>query len=123
MPTKKVFNLNANDHREAILKAMDRFGGDGHTIFLSKGWEETGLPLEFLARVIRNHASDTSDYKGTIFGHDGKVIPECWGIYGLDALRCIANDLGCEPSRAMGRGFEAQELTGKIRKTLNWEAA
>ncbi len=119
MTTKKIFHLNATDHKDAILKAMEKFGRDGHTVWESKAWEETGLPLEFLSRVIQNHASEKGNPKETIFSSkDGSVINECWGIYGLDALRSIANDLGCEQSRMHGRGFEAQDLTDKILKKL-----
>ena len=96
---------------ETILAAAYRC--DGHTIFKPEAFLDAGLPKTVVDYVTHNHASDGSP-KGTIFVK-GQPVDDLSGVYGLDLLRFLADALGVEYRRAMGRGFEAQNIQSALK--------
>ena len=97
---------------ETILAAASRC--DGHTIFKPEAFLDAGLPKEVVDHLTHTHGSDGSP-KGTIFVK-GEPVKELAGVYGLDMLRFLADALGVEYRRAMGRGFEAQNIHAALRQ-------
>lgn len=97
--------------REQILALAPEL--DGHTIFKTSILQD--FPVELQNRFTREHVSNTGDPKGTLF-KDGRVLPKLTGVYGLQVLEGICNDLGLEYRRCMGRGFQAQECKAAIAK-------
>jgi hypothetical protein len=91
--------------------------GDGHTLFAPEFYEPYFTATE-LAHLIHKHESHGS-WKSTIFDENGEVIPELEAIYNLDFLYWLASKLGVtERTTAMGRGSQAQQLTGFIREAI-----
>ena len=92
--------------------------GDGQTLFAPEFCEPYFTATE-LAHLIRKHKSDGESWKSTIFDENGEVIPELEAIYNLDFLYWLASKLGVtERTTAMGRGSQAQQLTGFIREAI-----
>ena len=106
---------------ETIRSVLDLIGNDGHTIYGVDEFKKFGLPDEFMERHITVHKSHKTNPKGMIFGEGGKLVPELKGVYGLDMLWGLANEVGAdtgEAARKMGRGGQACELTISIRRAL-----
>jgi len=106
---------------ETISKVLDLIGNDGHTIYGVEEFEKFGLPDEFMERHITVHKSHKTNPKGMIFGEGGKLLTELRGVYGLDVLWGLANEVGADTEKAarkMGRGGQACELTVSIRRAL-----
>lgn len=107
------------EQRDAIRVLLDKIGDDGHTI-----WAETIFDhfltdaLGFRERFARIYTSDGSP-KGSIYDGEGRILPGIKGVYGLHVLRALACDLGAGESSALGRGFEARELTRGINAKLD----
>lgn len=108
--------LDKLEHKTAILKALERFGHDGHTIWSEEAWLATGLPAEWVRSVSQLHTSDGT-LKGSICSN-GQLLSELRGVYGLEALERMAQDLEASPAEACGRGFRASELTKNCLKIL-----
>ncbi len=103
----------ANVDKEIVLKVADIC--DGHTIFTPEAFTEIGAPPAIVAQHTDCYESDLSDYKSTIFGSDGKPVPQLLGVYGLPLIEVICADLGIEYECKMGRGFQAAACRDAIR--------
>ena len=93
--------------------------GDGHTLFFAE-YYAPHFTLDELneAGLVQVHESDGS-HKGSIYGSDGNIIQELKGVYNLYFLYWLASQLGVtERIQSMGRGSQASELVGHIRKVL-----
>jgi hypothetical protein len=97
--------------KEAILQAVDI--ADGHSVYAPKAFTDVGLPAEVVAAFNVPHASDGSP-KGTLFV-DGKAVEQLTGVYGLRLLEFLAEALGVEYRRCLGRGFQAASIREAIR--------
>lgn len=94
--------------------------GDGHSL-LAPEYYAPHFTLEELvkARLLRKHKSDFSSWKRTITSPDGVMVEELEAVYNLEFLYWLAGEIGVtEYVRANGRGSQAQELVGYIRKAL-----
>ena len=96
--------------------------GDGHTIF-SPEYYAPHFTVDELrkAGLIQNHRSDMSDNKSTIYGDDGIVLEELKdSVYNLDFLYWLRHELGIdEPVTMIGRGSQARQIVGQIRKVVS----
>jgi len=106
-----------------VLQAMHdgMIEGDGHTIFSPEYYSPYFSKDELReAGLIQNHRSDLSNHKGTIFGNDGVVREELKdSVYNLDFLYWVRNELGIdEPVTMIGRGSQAQQIVGQIRRVV-----
>lgn len=115
--TKQTF---ATIPAATVLAVIDHLDGDGHGLYDPQFLTDLGVPEELVKRVTTKYKSDGS-YKGSIF-KDGELIPETVAVYSLNLYRRISGDLGLPGSSALGRGFEARELHGKIKNALSVEA-
>lgn len=114
MKTKKTPVVRFDESMKPMIKELLKtIGHDGHTI-----WDPSILknfPEDIQNRFIRKHKSDGS-YKGSIW-NEGTMVKELQGIYGLQLLQTICNDLNLEYEGKIGRGFQAQVCTEAIN---NW---
>lgn len=115
--SKRTYHFSPTD-REIIRKLTTAFGGDGHSVYDAKVLIDAGMDVLHAAQFVEKFTSDTSDHKRTIFDHDGKVIPESTGVYGLTVLETIVKDLRLKQARFMGRGFRARYATETIQQWL-----
>ncbi len=99
---------------ETILRAAARC--DGHGILKPEALTDAGFPAEVVAYLTTRHQSDGSP-KGTIFVN-GEPVKELTGVYGLDALRFIADALDLKYQRALGRGTEAANIRSALHRHL-----
>lgn len=97
---------------ETILRAALRC--DGHSILDPKAFLEAGLPAAVVESLTSVYRSDGTP-KGTIFV-DRQPVEELKGVYGLHALRFLAEALGVEYRDAIGRGFEAQNIQQALQQ-------
>lgn len=102
--------------RDVIKKVADYVDGDGWTIFAPEAFTKLGMTEEQIAPFIEVEKSDTSHPKSTIFDHEGNVMKECEGVYGLDLVQRIGRLLGLDIGQKMGRGFAAREACEALRK-------
>ena len=109
---QKLIELVRALPKDVVLKAAYRC--DGWTIFKPEAFLDAGLPKEVVDYVTHTHGSDGSP-KGTIFV-EGEPVKALTGVYGLDLLRFLANALDIEYRRAMGRGFEAQNIQAALKQ-------
>jgi hypothetical protein len=100
------------------MKVVELMGNDGHTIYDTSRLIEAGLHPRIANTFSHTYKSDGS-LKGSIESN-GVYVDELNGIYGLDVLWSLARYFN-EESDKMGRGFQARELTEKIRKHLGVE--
>lgn len=100
---------------EALHKVCEYL--DGHTIFKPEGLIEDGLPKEFVDKWTREHKSDSSSPKSTIY-FEGQVVRSLEGVYGLQLLYDIASILQLDYPTAMGRGTQAMLIIKAIRESL-----
>ena len=100
------------EQREQILALMPHL--DGHTIFSPDILKD--FPVDLQTRFTREHVSDRSNPKGTLFRSDGVVLPKLMGVYGLQVLQCICDDLGLVYQRSFGRGSQARACQEAIRR-------
>jgi len=114
MKTKKTPVVRFDESMKPMIESLlETIGGDGHTI-----WKTSILksfPEAIQKRFIRTIESDGS-YKGSIW-NDGKMVEKIEGIYGLNLLGAICQDLGLDYEGKIGRGFQAQAYTDSIN---NW---
>ena len=103
--------------KETILKILDVVGDDGHGIYTKEEVANTGVSDAVLAHFVRVQASDPYP-KAIITNNQGNVVSHLEGVYGLDVIQAIGNNLGIHAEK-MGRGFAARELTTKIKEKLN----
>jgi hypothetical protein len=106
--------------KAAIEKYLKEVGGDGHGIYAPEKFLKMGFDQEFVERYSFVHESDGS-LKGSIYDDNLRVLPEVKGVYALDFIDGIADDVGAdktEANRKMGRGFRAQCLVMAIRKSI-----
>jgi hypothetical protein len=100
-----------------VVAFLHSDGGDGWTIWKPSKFTDMGFRKQDLP--VRTYKSDTRDPKSTIFGNDGKVLKKLEGVYGLTFLYCLAGALGVNAENGlMGRGFQAQYVTGKLLEKL-----
>jgi len=90
---------------------------DGHTVLDPRAFLDAGLPMDVVDHLTRTHRSDPSHPKSTLFV-DGRPVEELSGVYGLDALRFLADALGVAYARALGRGFEARNIRAALQRHL-----
>jgi hypothetical protein len=102
---------------ETLLKVINLC--DGHSIFRTETFVKMGVPDALIAEYVRDHQSNTNDFKSIIFDSNGKVLPILSGIYGLTVLEAINYDLGLAGSSKMGRGSRANECREQIYQFLN----
>jgi len=103
------------EQRASIAKLVKHIGNDGHTLWKVSVLE--GFPPPLQHRFLLNHESDGSP-KGSIYGDDGQVIDSLQGVYGLQVLLAICEDLGLNYESKLGRGFQAQACTAAINAWL-----
>jgi|688.fasta_scaffold25991_10 hypothetical protein len=108
----------ASVDREVILKVIELC--DGHTIFKPEAFSNFGAPPALVAKHTVAYESDLSDHKATIFV-GGKPVTQCVGVYGLDVIEQINDDLGLPSPWQTGRGFRARQCYENIRKHLGAE--
>ena len=101
-----------------ITGIINHLRGDGHGMYDPAFLSDLNVPDELIKQVTTVHKSDGT-YKGSIFDHDGNLVPEMRAVYSLHLYRKISRDMGLPGSSAMGRGFEAQELHEKIKAALS----
>ena len=104
----------------AVTRYITEVGRDGHSIFKQSMFLEMGFTKDFVDKYTYEMESGEG-YKETIFDHNGKRINKCVGVYSLDFLYGVANDMGADTTVArnkMGRGFQAGELIIAINKKL-----
>jgi hypothetical protein len=104
--------------KEVIGEVLKVIEGDGHTLFSSKAFLDAGLPVDVVTHFTHVHATDLSDPKGVMTDNDGNLVSHLEGVYGLELLRGLGKSLGAATSKALGRGFEARELTKNIEQLL-----
>jgi len=102
--------------KEKIKQAIDDkiIVGNGHAILAPEHYE--GFDVKHL---IRKHKSDFSAGKTTLYDEDGIPLEDCDGVYNLDFLYYICDELNLSVQQFIGRGFQAQELFGKLEKWAN----
>ena len=102
-----------NVDREVVLRVAEIC--DGHTIFKPEAFTQAGAPEALIAQHTTAYESDLSCGKSTIFV-DGKPVTQCVGVYGLDVIEQINDDLGLPSPWQTGRGFRAQQCYANITK-------
>jgi hypothetical protein len=101
----------ADVDREIVLKVAEVC--DGHTIFAPEAFTRVGAPPAIVAQHTTAYESDLSCGKATIFV-DGRPVTQCVGVYGLDVIEQINDDLGLPSPWQTGRGFRAQQCYRNI---------
>ena len=92
---------------------------EGWTIFSSEDEAFAPLPRPFVEKLSVKYKSSKTDPKGVIYGPDGQVKKEVFGIHDLSLLYAIARELGVNRDiRLTGRGFLARMLKERILKRL-----
>jgi hypothetical protein len=104
--------------KQTIIDALDAnvIVGDGHTIFAPTFYEPyfSAETLEE-AGLITVHRSNMDSPKGTIFVN-GEPVEELKGVYNLNFLEWIRQELDLSHAVSNGRGFRAQEIVRKIQE-------
>ena len=67
-------------------------------------------------KIVHTIKSDTTSGKTTIYGKDGEILPEVYGVYNLTFLEALASKLGIEGKPYFGRGATARDLVERIEK-------
>ena len=99
---------------------MPTIGYDGHTIWSPRLFENTGFPEEWYKPLIKTFKSDGTP-NGTLYTVVDGEVEKLQGIFGLDALKQIADDVGIDTSKIdniIGNGFKAKELTLSIMSRI-----
>lgn len=113
--------MSEGDFQSRVRAALEAgvIEADGHTLFTPEHYSPHFSKAELdEAGLIRVHESDGSA-KGSIFAADGSLIDKVEAVYNLSFLYWIHGELGiAEYPRAMGRGFQAQELVDMIEGAL-----
>ena len=105
---------------EHVLELVEKIGGDGWTIFRADAGIFRNLTDEIRERVVRVHKSDGTP-KGSLWDDDGGMIPELNGIYALDLMWVLAEEVKADTTIAaskMGRGFASRALADAIKEKL-----
>lgn len=110
MPNKQ--DRFTEEQQESILALIPLL--DGHTIFSTDILKD--FPANLSMRFTREHVSNRSVPKGTLFDRDGVVLTKLQGVYGLQVLECICDDLGIAYQRSLGRGSQARACQEAIRQ-------
>jgi hypothetical protein len=84
----------------------------GHNILKPGALAEAGLPAEVVTYLTRTYSSGDSP-KQTLFVDD-KPVRSLDGIWGLNALRHIAEAVGATYEEALGRGREASNIKSAL---------
>lgn len=99
-------------------------GYDGHSILMAEGvpFSDLGLTDADRKRLVQTYRSDTSSPKSTIF-KDGRIVPECEGVYLLPLWQAIAAHMKLDDALAragmlFGRGSAARVLCDAILSEL-----
>lgn len=108
----------ANIPAKVILAAADIC--DGHTIMKPKAFLDLGLHKDMVKAHTTVIKSDFSDHKSTIFDNKtGKPVESMEGVYGLDMLFDIVNQLKLNYLDRFGRGSQAREWQRVIVEHFN----
>ena len=108
----------ANIPAKVILAAADIC--DGHTIIKPKAFLNLGLHKDMVKAHTTVIKSDFSDHKSTIFDNKtGKPVESMEGVYGLDMLFDIVNQLKLNYHDFLGRGSQAREWQRVIVEHFN----
>lgn len=109
---EQVIRLIRQTPPDVILKAAELC--DGHSIYKPEAFTDAGLPADVVEYATTTYRSDGTP-KGTIF-RNGEPVAELRGVYGLNLLTLIADTLGVEYRRCMGRGFQAQAIRSALHQ-------
>lgn len=107
-----------NNFRDRCVSAMSNnvIIGDGHSLYGAEFYSPYFTEEELTeAGLLRNHASDNSSWKSTIYDNNGNALDELFAVYNLEFLYWVVRKLGLEKyPQAIGRGSQAQELVSFI---------
>lgn len=99
-------------HATEIEHLLNDIGDDGHTI-----WDPVvlkGFPQWFIDKHTKTYHSDGTG-KGSITS-EGKLVDSLEGVYGLQVLASLCNQLNLETHSFHGRGSQAREYTRALRE-------
>lgn len=82
---------------------------DGHTILAPDELIQAGLPYLLVAQFTERHESG-DHYKEQLTGSNGESVTHLDGVYGLDLLKSLADNLGIKYVRKLGRGTQASAI-------------
>tara|TARA_Y100001951_G_C11144437_1_gene185517 strand:+ start:78 stop:404 length:327 start_codon:yes stop_codon:yes gene_type:complete len=101
--------------KEKVKKAIvdQIIVGNGHAILDPEHYE--GFDVQHL---VFTHKSDYRSGKSTIYT-DGLPVDELEGVYNLDFLHDLCDQLDIERQDFIGRGFQAQECASKLEEWAN----
>lgn len=102
--------------RDVVLRVIELC--DGHTIFKPEAFTQAGAPPALVAQHTTCFESNPQSHKETIFVN-GKPVNQMVGVYGLDVIEQINDDLGLETPWQTGRGFRARQCYENIRAHFN----
>lgn len=103
-------------------KTLDAFANDGHSVYSVEGLLADGVITQGIADAFSRKQTSDGTYKGTTFSNETGAPIEPVAVYGLTVLRSLAAHYGLR-SGALGRGFEARDLTGQIDQALKEKGA
>ena len=105
----------------ATLAYLEDWADDGHSIIPSSLLTKYGFSKLWLRTVERVHQSQGG--KHDVWLND-EVVPELTGIWTLDLLDKVVQELGITGYKYMGgRGSQAQEYTKAIREFVAKQSA
>ena len=116
MPKQVQSNRQSN---EVVNKYLEEVGADGHSILKPEYLINIGFTFDFVAKYAYRQKAGKG--KERLYDDTGKSVAYMDGVYALDFLYGIAENVGADTSEArskMGRGFQAQELCRAIRAIL-----
>lgn len=104
-----------NEAKATVLAAIadGTIDADGHGIWNPAAY----LPHYDVVEMglVRTYRSDGT-HKGSIFGHDGKVMTSLEGVYNLSFLNTLIGMYKLPFPTATGRGFQAQQAVDTLHK-------
>jgi hypothetical protein len=98
---------------------------DGHGIYGEELYEKAGVPRCLWQHLVLEHVSDVTNPTETIY-RQGKAVGSVRGVFHLDFLWALADELGADPSevnRCRGRGRQAEALVEAIKEVLQRQDA
>lgn len=109
---KSMFSWSALTINEQKT-VLSIFANDGHTIYSTGYLINNNCPTPVIKQFSMRQVSDRADPKSTISIND-QPVDEMYGVYGLSVLWSLAHYYNITTDK-MGRGFQAQDLTTKLR--------
>lgn len=99
------------------LSVLQIFANDGHTIYDNSYLLARDCPQSVITYFTLTHRSDRADPKTTITKNN-EIVDSMNGVYGLTVLWSLARHYNIA-SYAMGRGFQAHDLTLQLYERLD----